>query len=426
MSRYRAVKPFLIALIDQGVASIGSFIVVVLLGRIMDKQSFGYFSLCYTLLLFVSGFCVALIFEPFSIFAPKKSTEEFALYWSNSAMGLAVIVFILCLIFLVATPLMYWLDYPTKSLKTFCGFVFYTPFFLFQEFLRRSFISREVYQSALNNDLLFTVLRVGGVIFMLYMGWNSGFQAFIVLTAAAALCVLLGLSNNMLVWRFDRNMLRDFRHRHWVYGKWVLLTHILFSFKSHSYPFITAGLLNISEVATLAACQQLTGILNPAITGIQNFFTPLSVKRAHDEDVVSFRRWTNKLAFIVGFCVLLASLSLCLYSKYILHFVYNGKYDGAASLLSMFLLSIFFSALGRQWQLGIQSLEQPRLLTLSNAITGAMALPVIIASINKWGIFGTAISNFIILGLNVILNLMFFYLLVRALKKKLVITNSCV
>ena len=418
----RVINQLSIAVIDQGIVSIGSFMTIILVVRFMTKQDFGYFTLAYTVLTIATGIINALVYEPFSIFAPGKTKNEFAGYWFNSAILTLLLSALLSVIILIAIVIMDAANMNITALWTFAGLSVFVFFSFFQDFLRRSFISQKVYLYALYSDIVFCIARILGIFFLHLHHCCNGVNVFLVLSFSGFLAILTGIFNPILKNKSSKEKLSHTWYKHWYYGKWILGATILYTIKSQLYPFFIAGMLSISESGALIASQQISGFLNPLLMGTQNFLKPDAVIKLHKYGSKYFFKWINKVTLIISLCAFVICLFCSFWSKQLLHVIYAGKYDDYYIITIISFISIFASTIGRQWQMGIYVLEFPKLISLFHIITASISVPLMIFAIKYWGLIGAAINNLLIIITGTLLSIILF---LYAIRRRIKIESMC-
>lgn len=387
------LKKTSLAIIDQGVSSLGSFLVAMLLARFMNLEEFGFFVLAYTTLMIIYGLYNSLIFNPLTVFSPALEEEEFSTYWSTTAIFHLILSGMLLLAMIVVVALLYLFDAPAKMLQAFTGLAIYYFFFLTQQYVRSLMIARQKYGEALLCDLLFSLFRIAGILMLHWMAWLNLLSAFLALTLAAFISILTIALRPTLKWKREAGQPRKVWSRHWNYGKWILLATIAFTVKVQLNPFIVAGILSIEATAALGACQQIANILTPLLMGVQNMVTPTAVKKLNRDGPESFLRWFIRFVVLSGSVVMAGFVFLSFMAGDIIDIVYAGKYNDFTLVASLLFLFCGFSYIDRQGQVGLQVLQQPRYISLLLTIAATVAVPTSVFCAYRWGVLGVAGGN---------------------------------
>ena len=148
------------------------------------------------------------------------------------------------------------------------------PLLLFRQGVRRfTFASLEL-KSAVVLDAAVAVLQLGGLVLLIYLRWLSLFSIFAVMGAACGLaCIGWYLLKKPCV-RFVRaRFLPDWRSN-WSFSRWALRTYVLGNTTPQLMLWLVSAVVGPAATGIFGACNNLIGISNVLLGGVDNVLTP--------------------------------------------------------------------------------------------------------------------------------------------------------
>jgi O-antigen/teichoic acid export membrane protein len=276
----RKINKNSIALMDQAVFSGGSFIVTLLLARVLSVEDFGVFSSILIFNYAVISILTSVIIQPFQVSLAKiedKKTYMSFTFWLQ-IIGVILVIIVSQLIINFDFKVLEKLKViGTNSLLFFTGFVVH-------DYFRKVFLARnETYKA-----LIIDVLNVGTTILALGSIWlfyeNTRFNIVIlILSLTYLLPVILGF----ILLKPNYKNIKSYKEYiliHTQQGKWLLLTTITQWWSSNLFIVASGIYLGVKALGAFRLVQSLFGILNLILQTFENYILPqASLKYAQSE-----------------------------------------------------------------------------------------------------------------------------------------------
>lgn len=262
------------SLADQGVSSIGNFLLIILVARRATTSELGTFGLAFTTWALAMGASRSLATEPLIVrFTGHSHTAAHSA--SRSAMGASLVLAGLgSLVLLAATP---FLASGARSIFLVLGLTL--PFLLLQDAARYAAVVQSKTWIAFLNDSLWSVLAIGGLIALTITDTGSvtvmfGVWAVTSLAGAALSCSLL------------KNVPDLGRSVKWIVTNWNLGRPFLLQFLVETgalsiVMFVIAGVAGLAAVAALRVASTIFGPVTSLFRGVQLFLVPEMARLAH-------------------------------------------------------------------------------------------------------------------------------------------------
>lgn len=393
-----------LALADQAVTSGTSFAISILLGRALSPADFGAYSLAYSVLLFIAGFHNAGIMEPFSIYGAGRFRDEYRGYIGVLIKWQALGTSFMCGVGLVIVWTLY--EYLSDIVRSNAlGLLMSTPWIVLAWFFRRvCYVQGEPLWSLYGGIIQSIIVLIGILTGFNYIG-ASGWLAFLVMGVGSGAMALflwtrtsprieLGFVTN----RFDREVIRS----HWEYGRWGLLTNIVYWLSGYGYTSLVGAFLGLSEIGAIRAMQNLINPLGLVLTALSSVLLPWMVKRTIHGGNSWLRRTVPLIAVAFAGMACLVLGPIVLLGSQFDHILYNGRYSEFVWLLPFSALVQVLSAFTSAIAMGLQVLERPRRLFYgygAAAITTlVLGLPAVYLGGLLGAMFGTVITAGILSG----------------------------
>lgn len=263
---WRASQRGFWALVDQGIASLGTFLVGVMLARAVDPEEYGAYAIILGILFFLNVFHNALITYPLSIQGATLSESELGklaganILWTlvtstPLSIGMAAVVLVVSDASVV----------PWTVLALFA--------WQFHETARRSLMAHLRHRDLIAGDALKFFGWAGGtgLLVMVDLAGISGILAVLFATSAAAgliQCRQVGV-------RFDyaQSLMRIARDAWWL-GRLVLAGGVLNFFTVQFFSWMLFVSHGLEFSARLQALVLIMGVTHPIMFGISNILIP--------------------------------------------------------------------------------------------------------------------------------------------------------
>lgn len=293
-------------LVDQGIASVGTFGLTILLARALPPAEYGTFALLLGGLMILHMVTSSLVFYPLSVRAGAAGPD-------GSAGLMRASLDLLGLLFLPAGAMLALAALLAGRADLILPALAYFLLWQIQEAFRRYLFAELRFAAAIPGD---AVSYLGQVALVLWLGWSGH------LTLASALCGMaltagLGALLHAGRARLGRRsgpaprlpaILGDF----WRLGGWSLANNMLGTLRGQVLFWLLAALSGAALTAQLQASQNLVNLMNPLVIGLCNII-PQTAARAHPRGKAEAWRAARPFALsgapvaLVFFCVLFAA-----------------------------------------------------------------------------------------------------------------------
>lgn len=271
----------LTAVIDQGVASLGAFLVSAIFIRVCGLEEFGLVSLVWLVLLFATAIQHAVLTSPAQVLVPKLVATTGARYrawlvrihFVSLALLLGTLYGVWYLADLALLPRELGLGVPLCFLLARLTFTFTR----YQAFMGPAGARR-----VLPLDLLHSTLSVGGLLFLAHTRSLDAESGLLTLGAASMISGAVGLvSLQRIGWAWGP-VGQETTSRHWEISRWLVGRAIAQWFTSNSFLAALGALQGPAALGGVRAAQTLVGLAGVVLQAFENVF-PISAARAADE-----------------------------------------------------------------------------------------------------------------------------------------------
>lgn len=383
-------KGFL-ALLAQGLISGMNFVLSVLLARWLVASQYGAYTLAFSIFLVVSSFHNALLLEPMAVLGPALYGKSLSGYVGKLirlhfaiAIGLAIAI-------AIAGAALSRIPHFTGLTGALVGACLATPWVLFLWFARQAAYLEMRPDIAVKGAIAYAV-----AILLMILGLHAHrrltpFSAFLALAVGA----LVG-SALLMIWvrpKFrstptDPSFAMIWK-RHWVYGRWVLLTAFVFwSSGQAAYYFIAAAYLKMDDVGTISALQNLVAPLSQFLTALSLLLLPYVSRLLAGKEAAEFPRAIRRITLLFTVVGVAYFIFVIGFGRQLTALLYHGKYASSAALVPMLALSQGFMAISQGPVIGLRAMQRPSRIFVGYSVAAAFSILVGLALTRHWGVRG--------------------------------------
>lgn len=404
-----------IASIDQAFLSGLNFLISIVLIKIVSKPEYGYYSIFFSIILFMASIQTAVINTPLAVLLITKKGDEKRKYVGSLFFGQNLFLFPLALIGVIGGIVTWYFNLFEPSLSAIIVAISLAFIgILLREFLRAYFFADEIPKTVLIIDVLYVILFI-----------ILGFLAYIFSQLnVAAVFFLMGLSSflvgiffiNRNKWNFSRSDIKLSYSENWKYGKWALFGVTVTHIQTYSYLYLLGIIVSSAAVADVSAARLLLMPLVLAQEGWSKVILPHGSKlretnrlpRLFKEQVIVSIAFVVVVMFLVFVLIFFKPLllNIILSSKYANSFDYIF-YWGAIFAMGFITLNASF---------GLQVLKSFELISKINFVTMLVTVLLAYFLINSNSIKGGLLALLIGQTISAII-LWYFYAKASFLKK---------
>jgi O-antigen/teichoic acid export membrane protein len=251
------------AFVDQGIVSIGSFLVTLVLARRLPVAEFGVFGVLVGVLLTANTAHASFIGIPLMVLSGGKGNRDrlpaVALGWTVPSCALFIAVLAVTVVVLGRPGLLPW-----AALALVGGQV--------QETLRRSLMGRLQFGRAIGGDAISYLGQAGGVLGLALLGRATIAAAFVVMAATSLLAAALQLWQvrpAVDIRAFSRDTVQPF----WRLGRALIVINGIGVLTFQCFPWLLASLQGVAEVGSFQALYTMVGFANPLMLAVGSIVT---------------------------------------------------------------------------------------------------------------------------------------------------------
>lgn len=373
------------AVADQGLFAGANFLMNVCLARWLAPDSYGAFTVAFTIFLYVGIVHSSLIAEPMLVFGPGRYAKRQREYLGTMVAAHVGLTSIAAVLLLIAGGIAYALGV-SEMAYALAALAMAQPCILFLWLVREVCYVKTMPQVAAAAGLGYMLMMIGGLYGLATHDMLSSVNALVVM-GVASLLAAVWLMRAIAMGRkgMSPTRMRAVLRRHWRYGRWALGTAL-----NRSVPGYLP-LLILPLVLDLAASGSLKALLNLALpfimasAAVTSLLVPTFVRARGSEE---FRRSGRIALTLLTAGPLLCWLPLGLMHKPIMHLLYGGNYDHCSHLLWLVGLLPVFSTINSVLGSQLRAIERPDVLFYGSIAASVGAIVVGVPMMIGFGIGG--------------------------------------
>lgn len=378
------------SVMEQGFFAFSNFLLVLLLARWLDPQDYGWFTVSYSIFLFLATIHTSLFTEPMLVFGDGRFYHQQSVYFKALLEDHGKFIFFSG-VTLMIPGIFLKLRGDLGSMSLLLTACVATPFILTLWVLRRMCYLRSGPKVAAQAGLIYFVFIMGGALAL---------QHFFLLTPSTAFGLLAASSLFSSCWIFlklecfalfqnEHSILLEFRTAHWDYGRWALGTNVLTWFPSNIYFFVIPWWAGLEAGGALRASLNFLMPIMHVFTALSSALIPLFVRIRLNSNFTSI-----VLKITCLFC--LASFSywmvLFFYGTNLIDWIYAGKFSQYAETLRLIgSLPIFYS-IHLVFSSALRAMEKPFYILQASLLSTLVTLSVGLWMAFKWKVIGAQLG----------------------------------
>lgn len=379
-------------IVDQGMMSLGTFIVGVLVARAISTEQYGVFVLGWSLVAIVLGVQRAIVVLPFTVYSPRMSSEERGRHLGSGLLHTLVIGLVAIVVFLV----MAW-EAPRKPGKA--GLVMALPLIalvivpnLLREQMRSAAIAQLNFIGSAKANIAASCLMLTAAAALYTENLLTLESSYLVIGGSSLFAAMLLIYRQWVTLRITPSaFIFDFLCSIRI-GKWILVNVFAFTLASQIFPWLIQWSLDTSQVGAYGACFAVAGVLNPFLRGINAYSLPRMTHGYKDSHSGNLFRIMRKTVLVVaipyGIWIVLGSV----FAEDIMQLLYNGKYAGHRLLVGLLILRTAIESISTPLISALQTMERPDITTSSMAIGAITGVTAGILLVQAYGLPGAGLA----------------------------------
>ena len=393
-----------LALADHGLSAAVNLGVNIALARWLKPEEYAAFAVAYSLFLLLSNLHHATLAEPMMVLAmgedagsrPSYMKAVFRGSWSGAA-AIATLLVLSALVFRTLGQ--------QDIALSLVGLTIASPFILFWSLVRRGFYVTFQLHWALIGSSCYLILVSFGILLLHNANLLSSITTLINM-GVSGLAVGMGLAvvlGRKLGFEEAGQTSKSVLRRHLAYSGWNVLGETASWASGQILVVFVPVFLGLGATATLAAVSNLFRPLNLVMQSAASIALPalsavVRAKKSKTRILVEAKR--ASAVFAGG--TILYCLPILVFGSYILHYLYDGKYDASLPLIWLFCGNYVAAALLQTFTVMLKAAGSVRAVVLiwatSAGIVTATSIPAMTLAGLNGGLFAVMCAYLIAAG----------------------------
>lgn len=383
------VSSGLLAVFDQGLVSLTSFLTMILMARFCSKAEVGVYALAWSLLNIARVVQERAIGAPYVVLVhqPQRHTAGFT---ASSLVHQTAMGFLSSLLFIGLAAGIFWFGNVSRLGVSLIFVALSLPFILMRDHLRTISGAHLRYgiAVALNGSaLVLQVLLVWG---LHVQGWLSASTAFACLGIASLMPAAVWLVIRPVGVRLDRAEVFNDLKATLAFSKWLVAARLFPTASAAMMPWIVYWYIGEGGAAALATCLALANISMLVIVGVNNFLQLRTVLGYHASGVGGMVRVMALSAVIFNGVLGPFVVALWIWGDWLMVACFGQEYAGYRQVIALLGLHTLLIAVCTIFGNGMSALGKPRGLFLGELGYAILAITAAYWLTEQYGLKGTA------------------------------------
>ncbi|MBV6421304.1 MAG: hypothetical protein DAHOPDDO_02579 [Ignavibacteriaceae bacterium] len=365
-----------IASVDQAFLSALNFLISIVLIKTVSKPEYGYYSIFFSIILFMASIQTAVINTPLAVLLITKKGDKKKIYVGSLYFGQNLFLFLFALVGIVMGMVTWYFNLLDSSLSAIISAISIASIgILLREFLRAYFFADEAPKTVLIIDVIYIVLFII-LSFLAYLFFQLNVAVVFFLMGLSSFFVGLYFSTKSK-WQFSRSDIKTSYSENWKYGKWALFGVTVTHIQTYSYLYLLGIIVSSAAVADVSAARLLLMPLILVQEGWSKVILPYGSKLREEKRLS--RLFKEQIAITIAFVVIVMFLVLALifFKPLLLRIVLSSKYANSFNYIFYWgaIFAMGFITLNASF--GLQVLKHFELISKINFVT--MLVTVLLA-----------------------------------------------
>ena len=387
----------LVCLFNQGIVSVAGFATSILIGRQVPNGPavFGIYFIGLSLVLFARGFQQQLVSTPYTLYHHRQSEDELAAY-RGSCLVQQFIFLAITLVFLIIQIAAAWAGWVSPEVATtLMVLLLFMPAIMMREIVRHYCFTHSKNTSVLGIDLGITVLQIGGLIALRFMGILTGATAWFAVGASCFLTLGYWYFKSGPKIEFQKQRLAEDWKLNWSFGKWAVSGQFVGSLPTYLVPWLLLIAAGEEGVGFFGFCMMLVGVANIFNTGMLNFLTPKAAKVYVEEGSTGLRQLMSQMYLVFFVAVGSFALLLSFFGETLVVTIWEKNYVGLQTVLILLAIAKLFEGFSHTASGGLFAIERIKENFWVDVILMLVTITAAIFLIRPLGVIGAAWTTLI-------------------------------
>jgi len=357
-----------IASIDQAILSALNFLISVVLIKIVSKPEYGYYSIFFSIILFMASIQTAVINTPLAILLITKNGEEKKRYVGSLFYGQNLFLIPLAIVGIIGGIIAWYFNILEPSLSAIIAAISIAFIgILCREYLRAFFFADDTPKTVLITDVLYVILVIIlGSLAYIFSQLNVALLFFL-MGLSSFLVGILFIKRNK--WNYSRDDIKSSYSENWKYGKWALIGVTVTHIQTYSYLYLLGIIVSSAAVADVSAARLLLMPLILVQEGWSKVILPHGSKLREGNRLP--RLLKEQIAISIIFVLIVMSLVFVLvfFKSTLLKIVLSAKYENSFDYIFYWGAVFAMGFITLNASFGLQVLKKFELISKINFFT---------------------------------------------------------
>lgn len=382
----------LLALVDQGLVSLASFVTFMLVAKLCPRSDVNLYALAWAVLNVFRVLQERALAAPYVVFAHERDRDTRLFLGSSLSHQAALSLVVSVLLAVVALGYTFY-DHPAGMAGTLLVTALVMPFLLLRDHLRAVSCAHFRFGVAIGLSGVALALQVG-LVLLAYRWWGTldVRTVFVAMGVASLVPTAVWLAVRPQPFRIQRRqVVADWRTTS-RYSRWLVAARFFPTVTSGLLPWIVLWQIGENASGALAGCLTLTNVSMMFVFGVNSFFQPQAVKAFHDHGKRAMMRVL--LQSMAVFTVVLSAISLLLTTAgdWLLVALFDESFAGygaVVAVLSVYVLILSYSMVAGN---GMAALGKPQGLFWGEVAFSLVTMLLAVLLAPQAGLVGVAVA----------------------------------
>lgn len=383
----------LLVLADQALVSGGNFILGLVLIRLLGLEQYGLFALLWMGVLFGLSLHQAFISKPLMTLAigQKKDAQHnyFHVLWKMQFFFGSALVVLLSGLTYVGTMFMEiptWMEFvPIITLIAIC--------YLLQDFIKKTFFIKKVYEKPLVIDgLNYTLLFLG--LFYLHFTESASLKHILICMGGSYVVSTFLYSKRLFLKNKKAAMSTygDLLKKHYHFSSWLLGTSILQWFSGNFFLIAAASTLGTTAVGAVRMAQNLVGLCHVLFLAMENIVPAEAAQLFLQKNNKILVKYLLNIGLKIGAIALLILAIMAIAAPNLIHWIYGASFVSYSYVVWGYCLLYIFVYIGYPFRYFFRTIQFTKPIFIAYCFSTFFSLMAAFPMIQHGGITGLLIG----------------------------------
>lgn len=396
---FLANRDALVCLFDQGIVSVAGFATSVLIGNLVPAADapaqLGVYYIGLAMVLFARGFQQQLVSTPYTIYHHRQTDSGMPAYRGSCLIQESGFL-IITLLYLLLQILAAWAGWVSAEVvPSLAVLLLFMPAILMREVVRHYCFTHSKNESVLGIDTAVSVLQIGIVFVLGYLGFLSGATAWVAIGASCLLTIGYWYIKSGPAIEFQKDRLVADLKQNWKFGKWAVSGQFVGSLPVYLLPWLLLIAAGAEGTGFYGACMTLVGVANIFNMGLANYLTPKAAKVYVEEGSSGLQRLLVRMYLLFFIAVGAFALMLAIFGDWIAVSLFGDEFAGLQAVLTLLAIAKLFDGFSHTASGGLFAMERIKANFWVDLILMVVTITAAFLLIDRFGVLGAAWTTLI-------------------------------